>query len=304
MAQCLSFPQTTIPLCLLKGYYTRGDPRRSLSSLPSKVHTLDCAQVNTAKMLNIDLPNYTRIVIEQDSHTSTTIFSKFPTSVLTQYSSLARKQLPISHTSLHQGQRVALMPFQCTIADAISLRLILQFLRWVAQAKHYGSPQIRVPGLFIFMESLRLYRTILQLRLPWEQHLLLTQLLHHITETPLSAEELRFIWENFPKDHVLTRMMLRCYVCFVKAKLYGPMELKKIKTYFRNRPELLTSLDRTVVQLRFKAGDDAVMRGGVKLSGGIEQTSIVQQQQLIARGARPMTLEFVRVHAKKNFVCG
>jgi hypothetical protein len=215
------------------------------------------------------------------------VFNRFPADVLLRYSGLARAQLPLSQTEWTRKGPVAVMTLPSSVASADSLRYVLQFLRKLPEGI-YGSPQIRSPGMFSFTEAVSIYQTVLQLELPWEQHLLRNQLLDYMSEKPLMVGEVRLVWENIPRDDAIVTKMLEMYIMFVQGQRYSSAEKEKVKLYLKTRADLLAALDGAVDRLRSEWGASVSARKNVESHVGEEK------RKRITQGLGPIDQEFLR----------
>jgi len=239
-------------------------------------------------MINTTMPFCTRVEIEAESG-QLTVFDRFPTDVLMRFSGLARSQLPISRIDWVRNTPVTVLTLPSTAADVKSLCYILHFLR-VLPAESFGFPQIRSPGMFSFSEAALIYRTALQLRLPWDQQFLREQLLDYISENQLTVDEIALVWENYPRDSVIWKHMLERYVQSVHARAYKPMQKQKIKRYLRTQPRLLVALDHTVRLLQAKSSG-ATSKQAESHDG---ETKAQQRDYRVTHGLRSIDQEFLR----------
>jgi hypothetical protein len=195
-----------------------------------------------SKQQRLTVPSFVQVEIEDESEV-VSVFDRFPANIVSRYSGLAQAQLPLTQTEWTRKGIVAVMALTSAVPDANSLRYVLQFLRKLHK-EVYGFPQIHSPGVFSFSEAALMYRTVLRLQLPWEQHLLRDQLLQYMFEKALKMEEIGLVWENIPRNSAVVWKMLERYIYFVKEQKFEGNEEEKVKRYLKSQPELLAALDR------------------------------------------------------------
>jgi hypothetical protein len=193
----------------------------------------------------LTLPSFTRIEVEEQDSTRTLVLDHFPTYVLMRYSNLARRELP--HSNRHG--RTAVLTLPSFPSDTKSLRYILHFLASLP-TELYRAPHIRSPGMFRFSEAAMIYRMSLLLELPWDQHVSRNQLLGYIASNPLRHEEFVLVWEQYPSGGEIVTSTLQAFIRHLKDKAYNWEDLRNIKGYCRERPDLLAVVDRIVKELK------------------------------------------------------